>query len=1182
MAKVLEVHAGERIDLEDFEQATFTFPKDEMNLNQTKALQDRWSRVFSGFRIEVPDQTLYPGRIVVHNGYALTRTGQRCYNEDFPTTSRAITLDGATKVFYVEIKYILVDADSDARAFWDPTVNNGTDVSGDALPDGQEFSDTVATRKVIDWAIVTPISTTAFTRVATPTTPYIPLAIIDTDAAGKVTGVTTEKAATVLLEDYVALSTKLKVQDPQHFTAGTVTVGLGTGAPDLAVAIVSVDQDSKIITIGGALANPHLAGEIIIRDDVTAPNFIQQSKIGYYAAVSLATPQDDSRDRMFQGDEIHGRILSRGLATPTERSDLNLQSMKDHIDFLSAQIEELKWGSTSPYVTGTDTERIPPGMGTTSIAANPRYYDKSAGVNNSRTAAVTVGNGTTSYGDFNGTSEAAINAAIAALPTLGGTVYIKYGTYTLATDVDITGGKNITIIAEPGTVFTCGAAGRFHVASTGSLRLKGLYIAGGATNVGIYLSTSSLTEFVMEDCYLYDAQFIVHDSVMPTSAAITRCRFRSVGGAMAALSLFNITNAAGRLSGTWSECRFENVAAAAINGACINVSAAGQTNIANFINCSFSMSGLNPEVVHLGTSANTVKFTDCKFTNSGGVGVANYVTITSGSHVWFTNCSGTDTTTSFIQATSVSNLHIDNYANVNATGTSVSQIILINCTNVWVKGCYLRSTSAASWTTAAIYIQRTAASILENIFIEGNEIVGASDSCVGIKLDHTAGGVNSIQNIHIINNIFKACEAGLAFLDTNAGPDNYYNITIKNNTFTDQTSVYQKVGIWIDAGVAVVIEKWNVSGNIFENLNPGNVVLGVRAAFYAPSSTVTYSTFSDNNCYQIGNSGFATATTAAFYFSALNKSSITGNNISKLDGLTTHGICVLGIMYETAIGNNKFYDISGDLAGLKVFGIWADKYQYSTISGNIFNTIEDINGAGFGAVIATDNASGVSEWNTVTITGNSYKGINADSDNTAFISLHAKIIKDVTVTGNVVDDRNYLFLSTNQIAGDTAENLVITGNTMRRGTAGANIYLSSAAATVKAVTISGNNSVDQVALDINGVSAGPLVITGNSFINTNAASKIINLTNCLHAKITGNYCGTLDAAASSPIYLGAGCGICTVIGNTCNQAAGVASPSIDSSAAAGTSYITYNFIDSAANLNIGDNGIAANVEDLVY
>ena len=107
MSKALSVHPAERVDLEDFEHATKTFPAGEISLANQQLLLDRQCRIVKGFRVEIPDQTVYPGRVIVHAWYGLDTSGRRLFNEDQLSVSRTTTLLGAA-THYLEVEFVEV------------------------------------------------------------------------------------------------------------------------------------------------------------------------------------------------------------------------------------------------------------------------------------------------------------------------------------------------------------------------------------------------------------------------------------------------------------------------------------------------------------------------------------------------------------------------------------------------------------------------------------------------------------------------------------------------------------------------------------------------------------------------------------------------------------------------------------------------------------------------------------------------------------------------------------------------------------------------------------------------------------------------------------------------------------------------------------------------------------------
>jgi hypothetical protein len=158
MSKKPRFHANERVDKVDLDQIAL-FAEGAVKEEKKHAFLDNRSLIVSGFRVEIPDQVQFPGRITIYGGKAYDYDGNLLFNEDQLNNSRTITLEGISTTFWVEIELVETDSDLDSRAHWDPTVDQGTDTSGDDLPDGQEGNATVSTRITHDWRIVQPIRT---------------------------------------------------------------------------------------------------------------------------------------------------------------------------------------------------------------------------------------------------------------------------------------------------------------------------------------------------------------------------------------------------------------------------------------------------------------------------------------------------------------------------------------------------------------------------------------------------------------------------------------------------------------------------------------------------------------------------------------------------------------------------------------------------------------------------------------------------------------------------------------------------------------------------------------------------------------------------------------------------------------------------------------------------------------
>lgn len=498
MPKQLKVHSGERVDLVDYVHGANTYTQEAQKFAFERMLLDRRNRILDGFRVRVEDQTVNPGMITVYNGNVLDRTGQLINNEQTPNDSRSITLLGANLNFYVEIQFLANESDTDARFFWDPTTTNTP-----PMPDGSELGLNVATRLAPDWTIVSPVSTTSFDQTANANTIKVPVGVFRTDGANRIVvgatnpGLTLVRAASVLEGDVAAGVSTIRVVDSRFFPSTTpfsITVDSGGTTPE-ARTVSAVDRDNGILSLTAALGSNHSAGAIVVVASGTADTVRENTDPSDPALDSMLSPpgHPDLAQRLWQANETRGSALIQSKETFGARDDLNIRSLKDQIDFLSAQIRELKFGHPRP-----DTVSAAPPL---SFATRPRWFDKAGGVQGARSNTVSIGNGTTSFGDFNGTNGSTVlAAAIAALPASGGTIFVKAGTYNFASTV--TASKAITIIGEQNAtvIFNSTNAGGAAISTSGSLSFQNISLQrGGGAAVGI-LDITAATTVVFRTC----------------------------------------------------------------------------------------------------------------------------------------------------------------------------------------------------------------------------------------------------------------------------------------------------------------------------------------------------------------------------------------------------------------------------------------------------------------------------------------------------------------------------------------------------------------------------------------------------------------------------------------------------------------------------------------------------------
>lgn len=1159
MPKALELHPAERVDKVDLEYGTKTFPRALADLRGMKMHLDNQSYILHGFRVELPDQTAYPGRIVIHGGFALDHDGRQLHNEEQLTVSRTITLEGVSTDFYVEAEFVESDSDVDARAFWDPTVDQGTDVSGDALPDGQEFGNSVTTRKTPDWQIVTPINTSNFDRLVDPASTKIPIIKLSTNGSNEITaavnpGLVTELPATTLLDEFVTgPPAQLRVVDPQHFPVGTTfTMNAGGSNQELALQVAAVDLDKGLITTTGSLTNPntHVAGEILRATGGTAPTLITEG-FGRFSRSGGATAQPDRRDMFFQGDEVHGEAISEGHdTTPDDQSDdVNIRAMKQYVDFLASQIQEMKWGHRNPYVGDAASSRAPPGN-TNNIPTIPRYFHRSGGVQGARTATATVGDGINSWGDFNGADETGINAAIASLPVFGGTVVIKNGVYTLANDVVIN--KGIRLVGGPYTsIKTAGGAIDCQLAAATNIELSHLSISRSSSITGIKITTSSATSrFVMDQCILSDVSFDI-DVTLQEESYINNCRFQSSSVAMGARALVRTTVAGASLKGVWHGCTFDAVFQTGITAACIDasVSTVGLTDV-KFLDCKFSNSLVCTSQVEVGAGANRVAFERCLFTSTVTNSTAHVIATSSGfqQDLSFIGCKVTDALNRFLSVEGVTNVLVDGLQDTNAPPISTLQFV--DCSRVKVVKCSLSIQSLATLTEAAIEFSNSLGTF-SDACIQSNSIQSFGDYGIGISFDIAVGG-SSFEELIVSNNDIRRCEVGIYFGDS-GGSGVFDQVTINGNQIADRAtsstqSAYQKIGIL--AAINVEKSNWVISDNEIINCNPPNTntVGGAysRAGIAILGTANSYFTVTGNVIRRVGDSGNELISTRGIRFEEVDQSVISGNTINLIRGVDSGGISICDSLRTSngvsIAGNNivQVYSTTSSAAAILFTGTSVTRV---TIEGNTIATLGTSSGVA-AAIYSTDLATGTID--RLSIIGNCVDNSATGTDD--FIYLRGQTITHVTIRSNVGDDFERGILIEGN-ATSTVSQVAIDGNAVECDDRCIDINLLNGitAANCQRITIT-SNTLLCTAADSTNIVIGPSTIvacTGNTMENTGthtvARGQNIFVSTATVFTITGNVCRQTGGATGQDINIELSPGVdkFSVFGNVLDMNAAV-------------------------------------------
>ena len=1181
MPKTLFTHAAERIDQVDFDYIS-THSRELVKLYYAKQVLDKQARYISNFRVELPDQTAFPGRIIIHAGAAFAPNGQISFNEDQLDVSRTITLEGASTTFYIEIEFTEANSDIDARGFWDPTIPNANEPSGDPSPSGQEIGNTVATRKTPDWKIVLPISTTGFDRDINFASNRIPLIRLITDASNRILlavnpNLLTEKPATTLLE--VVSTTILRVQNSQMFPASSdIIVGQGAGSQEIAT-ISSVDRATGRIVLTGALANVHSTGEIIRGSGVNSPDIITEADFGRYRRVSVSNPID-FRDFTWQGDEIHGDILTKGhnSANLNERADRNLIALKDYVDFLSAQVQELKWGITNPYTSMTDSVRTPPGLAI-NFPTTPRYFDRAGGVAGGRALTVSVGNGTTSFGDFNGTTGTAIQAAISALPTEGGIVYLKRGTYTLSSNINLN--KNIVIYGDgPETNILCsGGSFRLNIALV-SVAIRNLDIDSGTSNTGL------LIDVLIDRLELSNVNFsdvsVDLNAALPESTLVEQCIFKSVSE-ISGQGLIRTLAANANIRGTFINCLFSHSTAVA-NGTCIDAGrtfAAGLVNC-RFIGCRFEIKESATDTIFWSGTTEEVLLDHCSF-KSLGSGLAYHIATSGGSRIAIRDCVVIDSDAGFINLKSVFDSSIKGLTQDSSTGPINKTVILLrDCTDILIEDCFVKGQVTSTSFSIGLISIKTESGLgqfkgytITNCSFEDTS--GSADKAVGIFID-TTGGISSpgIANLLISNNFFINCEIGIAFKNSIAGT--YKHINIENNIFDGKNS-NGKLGIFGGPGVSEY-SNFNICDNQFVNLNAGSnteAIAGTgRAAIYF-SETVTSFLINSNIIRNLGFSGTTIVANGIFFPTTLD-TTISSNKIEDLNGTLAYGIALgtagFGTSRNTTVNDNY---ISGLTASTIIAaGISWDNPQFAlSISGNSFRSITLSTAIAAVCIFSqgSSNADGLvitgniaqlddddvtfirlfgTDYNGVSISVNSVFGSFANGIKDGIAIEASTSAKAISIVGNSVINYRGRGISIDPQGTGVVEVLSISGNTIRsfNNTAvGYGIYLS-----------------DTTFYSIN----------GNVIYSFSTANDNIFVTTSTIGSIATNVVRLPNSAVADNIHITSTGNIYNIQANVCDGDFASGGESIDTSQpAAGGGLIIDNLIDdNIPTLRAGDNTAA--------
>jgi hypothetical protein len=1154
MPRSVALHPSERVDIDDLDGVS-QYAGGMVAEFGKLVVVDRQCRVLRGFRVELANQDLYPGRITIHGGAALRPDGQTVFNEDDLGVSRTITLEGASTTFFVEIEYLEADAGMDGRAFWDPTVPQENQPSGDPSPSGQEFTVNVPTRKIRDWRISQPVRTGSqgFERDQFGSTSNkIPILKITTDASNKITtsvnaGLTAEKAATVLLQQVTA--TQIIVQDPVCLPAAGAQLVVGEGEANVeTVSIISIDRATGTVVIT-SLANTHTPGQIVRGGSVTA-DYLTDTEYGRYRRVQAGVTTYDFRDRMWQGDEVHGSILKRGFGTVRSATDRNVQDLKDYVDFLSGQVQEMKWGVADPYMGARDDLRIPPEMVGTVLPATPRHYDRTGALVAAHAPTIVIGDGVNSFGDINGQTDEVFQKAHDKLLGGAGVVLVKPGDYTLTTDVVIV--SNVIFRGwcghdeSPDKVKINIKDGSFAV-SVGSIDQW----VGGFENIN-FASPDEATVFdavallttgsdVPPILYLKNCQFtdccFVNNTPMSGRSVIQDCAWESTGGGwLNGRSLVTCPDDIGSvLAGTWQRCKFfardtDEGSNCVGNGASGGIPLKARMGAINWDTCTFQASGANVSVAVFIVSQGDTYFDKCILVGyqSNTFFKACLATMNSLDLV-VTNCFLVDRALACGGSIGIT---VSGCRSIlTGTTTNNGPIVLQNCSHVLVEGCLLEGVSATGQMLAGcIEFRGTNGWIGEDIVFCNNTIQGLNTNSTGILI--TTTGIGNISSFNIYGNHVMDCQVGIAFNGDAAFILN--DCMVNGNQIVDfGVSIFEGsrmiCGILVDSNIAC--GNWTINNNMVAGANVRSSTLlngvAVRAGIFVQSGMNGAIDFviSNNSIRNCGVAGYdAAGAGLESYGIKINwiNGAVVSNNV--INGIAANNQKAVGIgagmdavnaTYNCQVNNNMIVGVGtfGNPYGILLgpTGAVGTLHSYCCVG----NTIKGTNGLLHRCIgVEVDNAYDLN------ISSNSIhmeNSIASGNDGSAIWVAVPNQLMDVVVNGNMIRGTgSFASMYTGIGVGCFGDmrSVSVTGNT---------IYNMSTYTAIpcpgiivlgtnggEGVSITGNSIQQMYAPGIMATSLNDLTISGNTVIDYNITQFVspycghIHVGACNYFSVTGN------------------------------------------------------------------------------
>jgi hypothetical protein len=1021
---------SERVDLEPLQRATSgSDTVDGYALLLQRQLAERFlcddlPRVADGFRVEIPNQTTSPGNFVMHNGVAWNRLGVLVENGQDLDAQKIANLPLASTLYYVEVELSLVAASTDARAFWNPTYDNGTDPSGDTRPPGREYSRNVSTVWQVDWSIVTNTSGFSYNFVH-PNSVRIPICVLKTDSSPTPQIVATSYVTqTVLRQAAASSATQLLCVDTRHLPSSfSGTVG-GT-----AVTVTENDRENHTLTLSGAIGVAKTIGARVIPDsgntvflqdrgrvysDKPVPDPTATTAVGMWdVGAGLSA---DTRPRFWQASEQRGYATLQNpygtIGSLDETSDIQIKQLKQYIDARAALDAEAAWGGS---LLPTPSSPIDGAIGQNTGAAgpfatNPRYFQRAGGRQGARGYVLTVGDGVRSFGDINtnvyASTQAAIQAAIDKLSStgLGGTLLIKRGAapYDIgSTTITVAGfTKGIAIVGERDlTELRCtGTAPVFSLSGAGNIvHLENLRLTrSGGTASYIVEATANATTFSATRCHIEGIAATGTASL--ANGVVSQCTFAASAGA--GIAWGGLTS-----SMTFVGCSFTST----LNSASAYAVKLGAVSLFNtWHNCTFTSNAASIVAVVYVDSASSCDFESCAFTetSAGGSGCVGVYAPSGSSWLRFTHCinSGSGTLYGFISA-----------------AAAIAKLVVVDCEVTF-------AANAAGLATAG----GGSVIVRDSTFTQASSTGGKT----GVAVSVIDGDHCLVDSVSCVN-----CDDGIAFTGTTV-----QHITVRKAKVRNATATSGKRGVYISASSS--LQHVLIDDCYIEGLD--DTVLGNVAGIFVSTvgaSAVDQVAVRHNHVYSLGSTSLTTTYGVRIQGGAQGVD-VSGNAIRSLTSSTnTYGIiaeddgtyrpvgvdiqrntliAIDGLGTVSAIAASAFADISIAHNKLRVIGS-------SSSSANVRGIFVGYNASALSGAGDHDNA--VIAHNTISVlTSASSSSANYAAAILAFVGLAGgsiahNIITDVHRTGSAI--RYGVYVHGNHVASTYCKDVSIAHNLMR-------------------------------------------------------------------------------------------------------------------------------------------------------